>query len=70
MASVNLIPVNSVPERGLLRPPKDRVLKFLQLLQSRHIVATLRKEMGADIQAACGQLRKKIIEKEESACLE
>lgn len=70
LASVNLIPVNSVPERGLLRPARDQILKFLHILQSLHIVVTLRKEMGADIQAACGQLRRKVIEKEESACLE
>lgn len=70
LASVNLIPVNPVPERGLLRPARDRVMQFLHLLQSRHIVVTVRKEMGADIQAACGQLRKKFFEKEESACLE
>lgn len=70
LASVNLIPVNPVPERGLLRPAKDRVMKFFHLLQSRHIVVTVRKEMGADIQAACGQLRQKAIDEEERACRE
>ncbi|MDD4601420.1 putative dual-specificity RNA methyltransferase RlmN [bioreactor metagenome] len=69
LASVNLIPVNPVPERGLLRPKKHRVVQFLQSLQAHHINATVRKEMGADIQAACGQLRKKVLEQEESACI-
>lgn len=67
LASVNLIPVNSVPERGLLRPSKNRVIKFLQVLQQNNIVATIRKEMGADIQAACGQLRKKLLVNRELA---
>lgn len=68
LANVNLIPVNSVPENGLLRPSKHRVDRFLQILQSRHITATVRKEMGADIQAACGQLRKRVLDQKESTC--
>jgi len=61
LANVNLIPVNPVPERGLLRPTRERVNKFLQVLQSCHTSVTIRREMGSDIQAACGQLRKNVL---------
>lgn len=59
LASVNLIPINPVAERGLLRPAPERVERFERYLKSRHIAVTVRREMGADIQAACGQLRNK-----------
>ena len=57
LANVNLIPINPVKERNLLRPSPERIRFFEKFLQSRHINVTLRKEMGADINAACGQLR-------------
>lgn len=57
LANVNLIPANPVPERGLDRPALDKVGTFFAILQKKWINVTLRKEMGADIQAACGQLR-------------
>ena len=56
-ASVNLIPVNPVPEKGFFRPGVKRVERFLSILQRHRIHATVRKEMGVDINAACGQLR-------------
>ncbi len=59
LANVNLIPVNSVPERNLLRPQVDVIRTFEHILTSHHINATVRREMGADIQAACGQLKNK-----------
>lgn len=61
LANVNLIPINPVPERGLLRPPSGDVIRFEQLLKAQHINVTVRREMGTDIDAACGQLRHKII---------
>jgi 23S rRNA (adenine2503-C2)-methyltransferase len=60
IASVNLIPINPVKERGFLKPPKKSVDAFLEHLAKKHITATVRREMGADIQAACGQLRNKV----------
>lgn len=63
LANVNLIPVNPVPERGLLRPEPERVSGFADILAAKHINATVRREMGADIQAACGQLRNKSLPK-------
>lgn len=57
LASVNLIPINPVVERHLLRPPQERIDEFERCLASHHIAVTVRREMGADINAACGQLR-------------
>ena len=57
MANVNLIPINPVKERHWRRPSKERVDAFLKHLEKLHISATIRREMGSDIQAACGQLR-------------
>lgn len=65
-ANVNLIPVNAVPERGLLRPSDKRIRQFQSILTQHHINATLRREMGGDIQAACGQLRNKTLPKVKS----
>nr|WP_092068033.1 23S rRNA (adenine(2503)-C(2))-methyltransferase RlmN [Dendrosporobacter quercicolus]NSL46904.1 23S rRNA (adenine(2503)-C(2))-methyltransferase RlmN [Dendrosporobacter quercicolus DSM 1736]SDL68853.1 23S rRNA (adenine2503-C2)-methyltransferase [Dendrosporobacter quercicolus] len=59
LCNVNLIPVNAVPERGLARPAPARIESFARILTDRHIAVTVRREMGADIQAACGQLRNK-----------
>lgn len=59
LAAVNLIPLNSVPETGLQRSTPDRIAQFAEILKTRRITVTIRKEMGADIEAACGQLRQK-----------
>jgi 23S rRNA (adenine2503-C2)-methyltransferase len=61
LANVNLIPVNPVPERGLLRPDAGRVRRFLAVLEARGVGATVRREMGSDIRAACGQLRHAVL---------
>ena len=65
LANVNLIPVNSVIERGLLRPSKQQVRLFEQILLERKINVTVRREMGTDILAACGQLRHKVLTQSE-----
>ena len=62
LASVNLIPINPVAERNLYRPDKAAIRRFQKILEERHITATLRREMGTDIQAACGQLRNRLME--------
>lgn len=54
---VNLIPVNYVPERDYVRTPKNDIFNFQKTLQKRGINATIRREHGSDIAAACGQLR-------------
>ena len=55
---VNLIPLNAVEERDLASVNEDVVRRFLQTLESHHISATRRREMGDDIEGACGQLRR------------
>lgn len=58
-AHVNLIPLNDVAETGLRGVDRPRAAEFMQALTSRSISATIRREMGSDIDGACGQLRKK-----------
>lgn len=62
LASVNLIPINPVAERHLLRPSPEKIQRFEAMLKRHHITATIRREMGSDIQAACGQLRNQYME--------
>ncbi len=56
-AKVNLIPYNTVEGLPWKRPAESRQEAFLQILQRAKVVATLRREKGHDIAAACGQLR-------------
>ncbi|NLB49521.1 MAG: 23S rRNA (adenine(2503)-C(2))-methyltransferase RlmN [Erysipelotrichia bacterium] len=60
LAYVNLIPYNSVDEKDFTRSSNDTVKAFLDRLMKRGITATIRKEFGSDIDAACGQLRAKM----------
>lgn len=64
-ATVNLIPANPVPEQGFERPSKNAVERFVRILQKNRVNATVRKEMGKDIDAACGQLRAKFAREQE-----
>lgn len=64
-ASVNLIPANPVPEQGFERPSKQAIERFVKVLQKNKVNATVRKEMGKDIDAACGQLRAKFAKEQE-----
>ena len=58
---VNLIPLNDVKERNLVAPSKQDVAAFLKRLELKNISATVRREMGADIDGACGQLRRRYL---------
>ena len=58
---VNLIPLNDVKERKLEAPDRQTVDAFLKRLELKRISATVRREMGADIEGACGQLRRKAL---------
>ena len=62
---VNLIPLNTVKERDLYGVSEGQIAQFLGILEKRHISATRRREMGDDIQGACGQLRKSYIQGEK-----
>ena len=55
---VNLIPVNPVDETGFSASSKDAIGKFAAVLEKRGIRATIRRRLGADINASCGQLRR------------
>ena len=59
LANVNLIPFNPVVERTFSPPTNHAVKKFFHFLNTHGINATIRKEMGADVNAACGQLKAK-----------
>lgn len=62
MAHVNLIPVNFVTERNFVRTPRNDIFAFQRILEKNKINATIRREQGSDIAAACGQLRAKHME--------
>ena len=58
---VNLIPVNPIKEREYESPDRKKVEEFREILESNNINATIRIEMGRDINSACGQLRRRYI---------
>ncbi|MBQ4364792.1 MAG: 23S rRNA (adenine(2503)-C(2))-methyltransferase RlmN [Clostridia bacterium] len=58
LCHVNLIPVNSVKERDYVRSSPARVQSFQHTLELCHINATVRRTLGSDINASCGQLRR------------
>lgn len=59
---VNLIPVNPIKERSYVRSDKKVIEKFQNKLEKYQINVTIRREMGRDIDGACGQLRKSYID--------
>ena len=61
LCHINLIPVNPIEERDFRQSEADAVFKFKNILENCGRNVTIRREMGRDIQAACGQLRKKYI---------
>jgi len=56
-AKINLIPYNTVEGLEWSRPSRARQEKFQSILREHGVIATLRREKGHDIAAACGQLR-------------
>ncbi len=57
MCHINLIPANPVRENDFKTPDRENILHFKRLLESRGLNATVRRTLGADINASCGQLR-------------
>ena len=55
---INLIPVNPVEETGFSSSDKNAVAKFASVLEKNGIRATVRRRLGSDINASCGQLRR------------
>ena len=62
LAHVNLIPINKIDNGKFTKSTNENILKFRDYLNEKGIVATIRRELGSDIDAACGQLRKKEVE--------
>ena len=63
---VNLIPVNPIKERDFVQSEKKVILDFKNKLEKCGINVTIRREMGRDIDGACGQLRKSYMDQKES----
>ena len=58
MCHVNVIPVNNVDENEFRKPSAEKINRFCAYLEKKGITATVRRELGSDINASCGQLRK------------
>lgn len=65
---LNLIPVNPVRERAYKRPDRERVIRFKNQLEKCGINVTIRREMGSDIDGACGQLRRRHNTRTDISC--
>ena len=63
LCHVNLIPMNPVKERKFTKSSADRVQRFAHLLQENDVETTIRRRLGSDIDAACGQLRRRYMQK-------
>ena len=59
LCHVNLIPINKIENGKYSKSTNEDIIKFRDYLNSKGIVATIRRELGSDIDAACGQLRRK-----------
>lgn len=58
LAHVNLIPINPIQDGDYIKSTNENIIKFRDYLNEHGIVATIRRELGSDINAACGQLRR------------
>ncbi|MBR4172837.1 MAG: 23S rRNA (adenine(2503)-C(2))-methyltransferase RlmN [Clostridia bacterium] len=65
LCHVNLIPVNSIEERDYSSDNKERIKKFSERLLKNGVNATVRRELGRDINASCGQLRRDSIKNKD-----
>ena len=65
LAHVNLIPINPIEQGKYTKSTNENIIKFRDYLNAKGIVATIRRELGSDINAACGQLRRQNLEKKD-----
>lgn len=65
LCHVNLIPVNDVKERNYIKSTVDRVKRFASILNENGVETTVRRKLGSDIDAACGQLRRSHMKQEQ-----
>ena len=59
LCHVNLIPINKIENGEYTKSTNENIMRFRDYLNEHGIVATIRRELGSDIDAACGQLRRK-----------
>ncbi len=59
LCHVNLIPINKIENGKFVKSSNENIIRFRDFLNEHGIVATIRRELGSDIDAACGQLRRK-----------
>ncbi len=59
MCHINLIPANPVKENSFKKPDRNKILKFKEWLEAKGVTTTVRRTLGADINASCGQLRRR-----------
>ena len=59
LCHINLIPINKIENGAFSKSSNENIIKFRDYLNEKGIVATIRRELGSDIDAACGQLRRK-----------
>lgn len=59
LCHVNLIPINKIENGNYVKSTNENIIRFRDYLNKNGIVATIRRELGSDIDAACGQLRRK-----------
>ena len=65
LCHVNLIPINKIENGKYTKSTNENIIKFRDYLNDHGIVATIRRELGSDIDAACGQLRRKNLKNQE-----
>ena len=63
LCHVNLIPINKIENGAYIKSSNENIIRFRDYLNENGIVATIRRELGSDIDAACGQLRRKNLNK-------
>ena len=63
LCHVNLIPINKIENGNYSKSSLENIMRFRDYLNDHGIVATIRRELGSDIDAACGQLRRQNIKK-------
>ena len=65
LVHINLIPINNVRERDFVKSDTKQIKRFMEQLEKLGLSVTVRRELGSDISAACGQLRKSVIEEQK-----
>ena len=66
LCHVNLIPINKIENGKFTKSSNENIIKFRDYLNDHGIVATIRRELGSDIDAACGQLRRQNLKEDKA----